>query len=367
MMAHRMLVTAIADKPQPKHRHGPARALKLGGVLGDPRLPDMVKRDGRFNDEDLDTVARMRAAVRSLGGVEARFIDEHAALFDTLSRTRPELVFNLCDEGYNNDALMELHVPAMLEILGIPYTGAGPACLALCYHKEKTNAIAATMDVPVPLETCYLPDEHAANIPAAFPALLKPAWGDSSLGIDENAVVHDAEALLAYRERLRELVPGVPLLIQEFLPGREFSVGLLGNTGQLEALPVLEVDYSRLPGALPRILSHASKWDPQSPYWQDISYREADIDDDLRASLVGYSRTLFERLECRDYARFDFRCNDVGEPKLLEVNPNPGWCWDGKLNLMAGFAGVGYASLLGRIIEAAARRCGLDARITAHT
>lgn len=366
MMAHRMLITAIADKPQPKRRLDRIRPLELAVVLGDPRLPDIVKRDGQFGAEDLDTVARMRTAVETLDGFEARFLDDHATLFETLARTKPDLVFNLCDEGYTNQALMELHVPAMLEILGIPYTGAGPTCLGLCYHKEKTNAIAASMEIPVPLETCFLPDEHAANIPSSFPALVKPAWGDSSLGIDEDAVVHDASALLAYRERLRALVPGVPLLIQEFLPGREFSVGLIGNTGQLDALPVLEVDYSHLPDSLPRILSYASKWDPQSPYWLQLSYREANIDEELRARLVAYSRILFERLECRDYARFDFRCNAFGEPKLLEVNPNPGWCWDGKLNLMAGFAGLDYAVMLRRIIEAGARRYGLEASLLAR-
>ncbi|HAK63539.1 MAG TPA: D-alanine--D-alanine ligase, partial [Alphaproteobacteria bacterium] len=151
-----------------------------------------------------------------------------------------------------------------------------------------------------------------------------------------------------------------PVLVQEFLSGREFSVGVIGNPGiGFTLLPILEVDYSRLPEGLPQILGYESKWDPASPYWTNIQYREADIDEELRRNLIDWSTALFERLNCRDYARFDFRADAAGEVKLLEVNPNPGWCWDGKLNLMAGFGGYGYADLLRMIIDAAQRRTAM--------
>jgi D-alanine-D-alanine ligase len=119
---------------------------------------------------------------------------------------------------------------------------------------------------------------------------------------------------------------------------------------------VLEVDYSRLDPTLPRVLTYESKWIPGSPYWTDISYREARLDEDTRRKLTDYSNILFERLGCRDYARFDFRADAAGEIKLLEVNPNPGWCWDGKLNLMAEMAGLRYPDLLRLITEAAQQR-----------
>jgi D-alanine-D-alanine ligase len=116
------------------------------------------------------------------------------------------------------------------------------------------------------------------------------------------------------------------------------------------------VDYSALPGGLPKILSYESKWDPHSPYWTDIRYKEASLDEETYRKLVHFSSRLFERLECRDYARFDFRADSEGRVKLLEVNPNPGWCWDGKLNLMAGFAGIEYKQLLEMILNAAKER-----------
>jgi D-alanine-D-alanine ligase len=125
-------------------------------------------------------------------------------------------------------------------------------------------------------------------------------------------------------------------------------------------LPPLEVDYSKLPPGLPPILSYESKWHPDSPYWTEIACREAtNLDPDSMRRLFDYSSALFERLGCRDYARFDFRCDAQGTIKLLEVNPNPGWCWDGKLNFMAGYAGLRYSDLLRLILEAAQERSGL--------
>lgn len=192
---------------------------------------------------------------------------------------------------------------------------------------------------------------------------MKPNYGDSSEGITKDAVVHDERELLTYLDRLRLEFPRRPVLVQEFLPGAEYSVGLIGNPEQgLRALPLLEVDYSKLDPALPRILGYESKWLPDSPYWTQIGYREAALDDQEQSKLIDYSMRLFERTGCRDYARFDFRANTDGDIKLLEVNPNPGWCWDGKQNLMASFAGMRYDELLGAILGAAEERLGLGAR-----
>ena len=147
------------------------------------------------------------------------------------------------------------------------------------------------------------------------------------------------------------------MLIQEYLGGAEYSVGIIGNPGQgFQFLPILEVDYSQLDDGLPWILGYESKWLPDSPYWSKIRYFEANLDEDTIRKLCDYSGRLFERLGCRDYARFDFRADSNGTIKLLEANPNPGWCWDGKFNYMAEFAGMRYADLLRQIIEAAQSR-----------
>ncbi|MBX3437606.1 MAG: hypothetical protein KF861_08960, partial [Planctomycetaceae bacterium] len=120
--------------------------------------------------------------------------------------------------------------------------------------------------------------------------------------------------------------------------------------------PILEVDFSQLPSNLPPILGYESKWEPDSPYWNKLNYHKAEMREEVRRALVDYSLKLFERLACRDYARFDFRCGPEGIPRLLEVNPNPGWVWDGKLNLMAGMEDQTYPQLLRRILNAALDR-----------
>ena len=186
---------------------------------------------------------------------------------------------------------------------------------------------------------------------------MKPVIGDSSLGITAASIVHDADELVARIHALAVELPGVPLLVQEFLTGPEYTVGVIGNPGlQHDVLPVLEVDYSKLDPSLPPILGYESKWDPESPYWSQIAYHESHAPLEIRHAMIDASLSLFQQLGCRDYARFDFRADAEGRPKLLEVNPNPGWCWDGKLNLMAELAGWSYAEMLRRIIESAQER-----------
>src|SRR5579884_2348074 len=193
MFEHRLFVTGAAP-------HRPARLPRRAALfpevtvlLGDPRLPDPVKRDGRFNEEDAETVARLKAALGELPGYRFRYLDNHATLFADLAAQRPDFVLNFCDEGFNNDAFLEMHVPALLEMLDIPYSGAGPACLGTCYNKSLVRGIAEAVDVPVPAETYFNSDDLAATIPSVFPALIKPNYGDSSIGITKDAVVHSWE------------------------------------------------------------------------------------------------------------------------------------------------------------------------------
>ena len=358
MVEHRLFVTGEAPRRPQRLPRRAALFPDVAVLLGDPRLPDPVKRNGQWNEEDAETLAKLKTALTGLPGYRFRYLDNHAALLSDLRGRRPQFVLNFCDEGFNNDPLMEMHVPALLETLDIPYSGAGPACLGLCYNKALVRGIAETLDVPVPAETYFNSDDLAATIPSGvFPALIKPNFGDSSIGITQDAVVHSWEEAIRYLNKLRQQLPGCPILIQEFLTGPEYSLGIVGNPGRsCRVLPVLEIDYSRLDPELPRLLTYESKWEPASPYWTQIGCREGRLDEDTRRKMVDYATILFERLGCRDYARFDFRADATGEIKLLEVNPNPGWCWDGKLNLMAEMAALGYADLLRLIIEAAQER-----------
>ncbi|MFH1377483.1 MAG: methyltransferase domain-containing protein [Planctomycetota bacterium] len=359
MMGCRMFLTAVApSKAKPTPSSDPKIDIKKITVLmGDPTLSDSVKRNGQFNPEDFETINRLKSALGELSdNFEFSYVNNHATMMTSLKNDPPQLVLNLCDEGYKNDAFMELHVPAMIETLEIAYTGAPPRCLAACYDKSLVRSVAASIDIPVPAETYFAPSDQAATLPSAFPAIIKPNWGDSSIGITQNAVVHNVRELMEYLQYLREILPGRPAILQEFLPGTEYSVGIIGNPGSYRFLPVLEVDYSNLPDNLPKILGYESKWIPDSPYWTSIKYHAAALDEATERRLYNDSARLFERLECQDYARFDFRTGADGVIKLMEVNPNPGWCWDGKFNYMAGFAGMRYADMLRAVLESAINR-----------
>lgn len=328
-------------------------------ILGDPRLRDVTKVDGVYSAEDIDAVERLRAALGELAGYRFRYLDDHARLLDDLREDPPELAFNFCDTGFRNRAAHELHVPALLELFDVPYTGSGPACLGLCFDKGNVTAIARDCGVPVPAQLFIEHDDalDAVDDPP-LPAIVKPNRGDGGYGITQESVVHDAAGVRARIAALRELCPGEGVLVQSFLTGAEYGLTLIGNPGHgfLE-LPVMEVDYGGLEAGLPPILGYESKTLPDSPYWRQLKFTEATkLSPAVRAAMSEQARALFLRLGCRDYARFDFRADPAGVPRLLEVNPNPAWCWDGKMAFMAAFAGLSYADLLREILAAAERR-----------
>lgn len=358
MMARRMFFTATAPvKPAPTPAVLEPALRKVTVLMGDPALPDNVKVNGQFNDEDFQTIEKMQDALKDVPGYNFKYFKNHKKLIKAFLTNKPEFVLNLCDEGYMNDPFKELHVTAFLEMLDIPYTGANPSCLGLCYNKSLVRAISESLDVPTPLESYVGPDDNAATLPSTFPALLKPNFGDSSVGITRDAVVYNADELLNYVDWIRDNVSKSAILIQEYLTGTEYSIGIIGNPGlSYTILPPLEVDYSSLDPDLPQILGYESKWLPDSPYWQQIRYKQADLKEETQRLLFDYSNKLFTRLGCRDYARFDFRSDAEGNIKLLEVNPNPGWCWDGKMNIMAEWAGISYSDFLMGIVRAAEER-----------
>jgi D-alanine-D-alanine ligase len=357
MMGQRIFITGRAKKRSeiPKKK---SRPFNVAVVMGDPSLPDAVKLSGKFNEEDLETVAKLKSALSVLHNFHFTYHSCHRTLFDELKTSKSDFVFNLCDEGFNNDALKELHVPAYLETLDMPYSGAGPVSLGICFNKSLIRTLAESLGIPVPMETLIDPDDKSVRLPSEFPAILKPNTGDSSIGITREAVVYDTNELVSYFNKLKNQFPDKRILVQEYLRGPEYTVGVIGNTRNgCEILPILSVDYSHLPKGLPQILGYESKWNPESPYWTSINYKQAThLEEKAKRQLQDYSYLLFERLECRDYARFDFRADADGTIKLLEVNPNPGWCWDGKMYLMAEFAGYSYSKFLNKILDATVAR-----------
>jgi D-alanine-D-alanine ligase len=272
-----------------------------------------------------------------------------------------DYVFNLCDEGFDNDPRKELHVPALLEMLGIPYTGGNPQCLAYCYDKSLVRGVAKEMGIPVADAIFIGPESHTFDLPFDFPALLKPNAGDSSFGITQRSVVNSAHELIdAVQEIRTNFGYDKPILVEQFLTGADLTVGLVGTPpSSYTAFPVIEEDYSDLPDDLPKICGYEAKWVPDSPYSRLRSI-PASLPAETEQALIQWCAALAGRLGCRDYMRLDWRLDGQGVPKLLEVNPNPGWCWDGHLAKMAGISGVNYPSLLAAILRATEERLGLE-------
>lgn len=320
-------------------------------ITGDHGLADATKWAGGYSESDRALHEAMVAALRSLDRFEIDVCNDHGSLFAALE-ARPDLVINFCDTGFRNEATQELHVPALLEMHGLAYTGAPPSAMVLCYDKPVVNLVAGSLGVPVPSELVLEPGEGLEGREVGFPAIVKPAHGDGSVGINRGAVVEDAPALERQVTWFRQTLPERALLIQEYLPGPEYGLALLGNPGRLRALPMLQVDFSRLPDGLPPILAFESKTGPDNPYDQ-VSVVQASLDPARVELLVAQAGRLFERLGCRDYARFDFRTGADGRIKLMEVNPNPAWSKEAKLAKMAAFGGVTYAELLATIVDEA--------------
>ncbi|MDX2054852.1 MAG: methyltransferase domain-containing protein [Polyangiaceae bacterium] len=359
MMAHRLFITAIAGEVQAPRQAVPR---ELVVVLGDPGKPDPVKPDGAFGGDDLDAIGRMKAALERPGR-RVRYLSNHDALLDQLKQLAggSALVVNLCDEGYRNLPFCELHVPALLEALDLRYTGAGPQCLARCFDKGLVRGLARDLGIPVASATLI---GQSDPIPAfTTPVIVKPNHGDGSFAIDEKSVAFNAQELAAAVANVRRLAGANALiLVEELLTGAELGVGILGNPpGPHQVLPIIQEDYSSLPPGLPQICGYPSKWDPSSPYW-NLRSIPAVLPEETARLITDFSVRLFERLECRDYARFDWRLDTNGRPHLLEVNPNPGWCWDGHLAKMAALAGMSYPELLDAVLQAAEERLKVEVR-----
>jgi D-alanine-D-alanine ligase len=361
MMAQRVILTARSNKRAAVRVEDEKRVRRVTVVMGDHRRSDSVKPNQTFDRDDFHTILELKKALAALPGFEFDYLDNHDELITGLREkaARVDFVFNLCDEGFNNEATKELHVPALLEMLGIRYSGGNPQCLAYCYDKSLIRGIAAEMDIPVPMAFSVAPEEVAfISMPIDFPVIVKPNFGDSSVGITMDSVCYDVRQLEYAIAKAREATGfDRPVLVEEFLTGKDISVGIIGNPpDSYSVLPVIEEDYSQLPEGLPRICGYEAKWDTESEYFQTIKSIPADLPqatiDFLNASCI----RLFQRVGCQDYARFDWRLDANNTPRLLEVNPNPGWCWDGHLARMAEIAGLSYAEMLRDILNACDER-----------
>jgi D-alanine-D-alanine ligase len=360
MMAVRNIIVAHAPKSRFVIESTVQEFSNIAVLLGDPTIADKVKPNGQFDDDDFHTISELKKALAKLPHYKFIYLDRHDQFITDSSswKNNYDLVLNLCDEGFYNIPEFELHIPSLLDINNIPYTGGTPQCLAYCYDKSLIRGIANELDIPVANAFVIKPEDTTfidINIP--FPVIIKPNFGDSSYGITSDSVCTNVEQLAQGVLRIRDQYGyELPILIEQFLPGKDISVGIIGNpTHEVDILPIIEEDYSALPKDYPKVCGYEAKWDPTSPYWK-IHSVPANLDASIEQYLQDCCLKLFKRVGCRDYARFDWRMDANGTPRLLEINPNPGWCWDGHLAKMAKLDNVSYAEMLDKIIKAALLR-----------
>jgi len=328
-------------------------------VHGDPSKPNKILPGGKWDEDDFATIETLKDALAKIDGYHFSILCNHETLMDDLrtlkAQGKVDLVLQFCDEGWENHHRMELHVCALLEMFHIPYSGSGPACIGITLDKQSVLNMAASIGIPIP-RTVYIENEHQGiDLQGLmYPVLVKPNSTDGSFGITKKNVCHNEAELHEAIKQIRELFNvHCPLLVQEFLDGRDVNCAIIGNPpGPHKVLPITEEDYSALPEGWPKICGFESKWDPESPYW-NIKTVPTTLDAKKQQLIIDCSRKLFIRLGVSDYARFDWRLDAEGNPRLLEANPNCGWCDDGHMAKTCGLAGISYPEMLKMIIEGA--------------
>jgi len=309
--------------------------------------------------DTIDAVARALARHGEVIRLEAR--DDFP---ERLRAERPDIVFNIAEglRGPNREA----HVPAICEFYGVPYSGSDPFTLALCLDKARTKEILRANGVPTADWMLARNAADAERIAArgwSYPLFAKPVHEGSSKGITERNVAADADALRAIVLDLLERY-AQPVLVESFLPGAEFTCGVLGNGAGARVLPLVGMNFDALPaGALP-IYGFEAKWlwdRPENPL--DIFSCPARIPDELRAEIEDVVLRAYAVLGCRDWSRVDVRLDAGGRANIVEVNPLPGILPDPADNSClpkaARAAGLDYDALIGAALEAAAARQGV--------
>jgi D-alanine-D-alanine ligase len=302
------------------------------------------------------TIGLIRHGIEAAGH-EYAFVEADEDVARNLKDLRPDLAFNRA-EGLRGES-RESHVPAALEMLGIPYIGSGPRSLAVCLDKAWAKVFVAAKGVDTPAFDVVDSMERAEACDPVFPVILKPNAEGSSIGINADNVVSDRPAFLAKTERML-LQYGQPILAEEFVPGREVSVGLLGKPGgPPEVFPLLEVDFSRMPVSVGNVFGQVAKtaYDDLDNYVCPAAL-DAGLAEAVRRAALG----AWDALELRDFARMDFRIDAARRPRFLEVNPLPGMDYDPDdkdfsfYTLMAFRAGYDYDGLVAALIESALSR-----------
>lgn len=271
-----------------------------------------------------DEVAAVHDTLSAMGLQVSHLPLQHAAEAASLIHFRPQtVIFNLC-EGLNGNSAFEMHLAALLELSGMPFTGNNALTLGLARNKILAKQLFLAAGIPTPRWTaCHrMPDAVPDGL--QFPLIVKPSCEDASLGISKDAVVRDLPALRRKVQALLEKYPDNPALVEEFISGREFNVALLPDGSSVATLPPSELDFSAVPPGQDRITSYEAKWLEDHPlYLATPSRCPAEVSTELRERLQHCAQDVFHALQANAYGRVDFRVDAQERLFVLEFNPNP--------------------------------------------
>jgi D-alanine-D-alanine ligase len=271
-----------------------------------------------------------------------------------LQEIRPDVIFNLCESVYGN-ARLEMNIPALLDLMRIPYTGSSPLTLGLCQDKGKVKDILSSQGILTPRYKIF--DREAGSLKGnVFPIIVKPLHEDGSLGISKESVVHNDEAL---NRQIRYVIEKYhqPALVEEYIEGRELNVGLIETNGKVAPLPISEIDYSEFPVGIPRICGYEAKWVQESIEFQKSKpVCPAPLEWVMQKRVEHLAIKVFKLFGCRDYARVDMRIDRDGKIYLLEVNPNPDISPPSGMARAVRAQGMSYPEFIGKVIEKALQR-----------
>jgi D-alanine-D-alanine ligase len=287
-------------------------------------------------------------------------IDADEEAFSKLREAKPDMVFNYA-EGIRGES-RESQIPIFCEMLGIPYTGSGPLTLAIALDKARTKEILTCYGIPTPKFQVFQKAMDRLKDGLNFPLIVKPVSEGSSKGITNDCLVRNEEQL---RKKLRQMIRTYkqPVIAEEFLEGREFTVSLFGN-GNPEVLPIVEVCFDDLPEGVNRFDSYEAKWIYDNPrsgkHIENMIRCPAEISEQLEREIKKVCMDAYHALGCRDFSRIDLRLDSKGVPNIIEVNPIAGLIPNPKENSRfpkaCYTAGMTYEQIIGRILEEGIKR-----------
>jgi D-alanine-D-alanine ligase len=273
----------------------------------------------------------------------------------SLAKCEADLIFNLT-ESFAGDDTKEMHVAAYLDLLGLRYTGAGPHASFLAQDKAIAKKMFAFHGIRTPyFATSYRGTiEHAHDI--AFPLIVKPLAEDGSIGINSNAVVTSVKELMERVQYIQDEFDS-PAIIEEYIEGREIYAAILGSYEYAQALPLVELDFSKLPKGTPKIASYDVKFEKDAEaYKLTKSSIAEDLDEETIERLTQTALAAHRAVKLRDYGRIDLRLSAKGEVYVLEANPNPWLSSKQEFAMAAKASGRSYTQLIGEIVELAMGR-----------